>query len=93
LHVEVTGLTSLLDQTVSQTVGAFTVHYYSNHSYSFAADGTSATLSFTDVTTNNGTNFDTLLDGVAVSESSVPIPGSALLMLFGLTALRRDKRR
>jgi hypothetical protein len=49
----------------------------------FLADGASATLRVTDTSTNNGSNYDLLLDNFVVT----PEPGSGVLLAVGMLVL------
>lgn len=89
LQVEVlSGVTTVLDQTVSDESGAVGSEVWNTFSFHFIATDTSTTLRFTD--RSNATNgFDGFLDNVSV----VPAPSSGLALSLALAGVARRRRR
>ncbi len=68
---------------------AATNDVWTTHSFSFTADSTTSTLTFTDDLQAGGASSDLLLDGVAV----IPEPSTIILAAFGLLGLLASSRR
>ena len=83
LEVQVTGGGTLLTETVTPPYnGDFNPAPFDHYTFSFTADGTSATLKFTDAGLGNN-SADVVLDTVSVVV--VPEPMTSALFILGVT--------